>query len=477
MTTRDEIRSILGHDLLVLRRNRLLLAAAATLLLLAGLATWNGLARLQQRQALAAEIGQLEQESDQSIKTVLAEIDQNGGVFSGSSFNDPRAPSNAVGKGVERFAVLPVPAFSVLAVGQSDLLPYYYRLTARERQSLVHDAEIENAQVLYLGWFDWAFLLVFVVPLLAIALSYNLVSSEREGGTLALLRSSGLSFPRITLYRLGFRFLLLSLAVTALLALTLLLADAPIFSSNFALLAVLVWAYTALWFGLAFYVNSLGRSSGYNATLLVGTWLVLLVVLPALLNVVVERAHPMPSRIELITLNRELGDQIREEGSKLLSVYYEDHPELVPAGKQVNLEDFATKSYAVNEKLNQELAPVQARYATTLADQQRLVTNYRFASPAVLMQESLNELAGVGYTHYTDFERQVTDYHAALVGFVKVRVFSQSEMDVVAYGELPTFKYQPETHGGRDGGQWLNVAFLLTLAVVLLLLGMRRMNF
>jgi len=477
MSTGKEIRSILKHDSRQLSRNKLLLGGGITLLLLAGLATWNGLSRLHQRQALIAEVTQLEQESNQSIQTTLAEIDQNGGVYNGSRFNDPRVASNALGKGVERFAILSVSPFSVVAVGQSDLLPYYYRLTATKRQSLVHDAEIENAQVLYIGWFDWAFLLVFVLPLLAIALTYDLVSSEREGGTLPLLRAGPITFRRITLYRLGFRYLLLNLAITALLVLTLILADAPVFSASSALLILLLWAYSGLWFGLSYFVNSLSRSSGYNATLLVGTWLVLLVVLPALLNVLVERMHPMPSRIDLITLNRELGDKIREEGSKLLSVYYEDHPELVPAGKKINLEDFALKSFAVNEKLSQELAPVEARYTNTLTAQQRMVANYRFASPAVLVQESLNELAGVGYGRYTDFERQVTDYHDAVVAFVKTKVFGQAEMDAAAYGQLPAFRYETATDGIWQGGQLLNVGFLLAITALLLGLGMRGIRF
>ena len=467
---------IAKYDWLMLRKDKMLSVFGGVLMLLIILASWNGLSRYYQRKSLENEIQTLEKESISQVKTVLSTIEKSGGVFEGGHFNDPRLPNNALGKATERFAVLPTSPFSVLAIGQSDLLPYYYRLTSNKRQALIHDSEIENAQILHTGSFDWAFLLVFILPLFIIAFCYNIVSSEREGGTLSLILSEPVPFKIVVFYKFIFRYLLFVSSIIILLLSVLLMANAPIFSIETLLILVIVLSYCSFWFGLCYYVNSLWRNSGYNATYLVSAWLILLIILPAILNAFIQKTYPMPSRIDLITLNRSLGDKAREKGNQLLSVYYEDHPELVPQGKTINFEDFALKSFAINTDIRKTLKPVQENYNNVLASQQQLVSNFRFASPGILMQESLNNLAGVGYERYTDFESQVTDYQQSLFDFIGSRIFKMTEMSVSEYDKIPIFQYQNSKSQLGIFENFGNVFFLLLISVMLIFIGNKKIS-
>ena len=469
------VKIIAKYDWLILKNDKLLSILGATVLLIGFLATWNGLSRLHERQALTENIIKTDQENIAKNINDLEKINSNGGVFEGNHFRDPRSSATAGNSLAARYAVVPPSPMSVLAVGQSDISPYYYLVSTSKRQGLIHDAEIENAQILFIGSFDWAFILVFLLPLLAIAFTYNIVSAERENGTISLILSEPISFKNIVTYKFLFRYLLLNGLIISLISIVLLLAKAPIFSSEYLLLLLLILGYSAFWFGLSFFVNILWQTSGYNASALVSVWLVLIVFIPSFLNIVVQQLHPMPSRIDLITETRNITDKAREKGNKLLNNYYEDHPELVPKGKEINTNDFGLKSFATMVDIKKALAPTQNKFQEIASKQQALVSNYRFVSPTILMQESLNNLANVGDSQFANFERQVTDYQANLFNYFAPKVFKIEEMTIKDYANVPTFKYLKSKENNWFVGLVVNLLFLLVLGVILVFQGNKRL--
>jgi ABC-2 type transport system permease protein len=89
-------------------------------------------------------------------------------------------------------------------------------VTYQSKIHFIHNNDIENPSHLLSGHFDLAFVIVYLFPLLIFALSYNLLSAEREIGTLRLLMSQPLALrtlvPGKVLVRAG---ALLALAVVA----------------------------------------------------------------------------------------------------------------------------------------------------------------------------------------------------------------------------------------------------------------------
>lgn len=165
--------------------------------------------------------------------------------------------------------------------------------------------------------------------------------------------------------------------------------------------------YGLFWFATTVAVTALGRPSATNAMILAGAWLVLVVLVPSLLNMAATTAYPVPSRVEMIQAMRIASDDATEEGSKLLARYYEDHPELATDDTQQAMNDFNLVRVAVNAEVERRVRPVLGRFAQQLFAQRQLTEPMRFLSPAILVQDALNDVAGTGSARHREFVRQV----------------------------------------------------------------------
>ncbi len=68
--------------------------------------------------------------------------------------------------------------FSLLSIGMSDIARYYYPISVKGGYVPVEE-KVNNPEQLLSGNFDVAFLFIYLLPLMAICLSYNLLSQEK----------------------------------------------------------------------------------------------------------------------------------------------------------------------------------------------------------------------------------------------------------------------------------------------------------
>jgi ABC-2 type transport system permease protein len=109
--------------------------------------------------------------------------------------NDPRDPVYMGKEGAIRVLALPPTPLAPVAVGQRDLQPQAVRVNTDVHISAERETEtaMSGPTRRMTGAFDLAFLFVVLFPLVIIALSYELLSGERERGTLAMLLSQPVS--------------------------------------------------------------------------------------------------------------------------------------------------------------------------------------------------------------------------------------------------------------------------------------------
>jgi ABC-2 type transport system permease protein len=395
-----------------------------------------------------------------------------------AAFGDPRNPTMFGSRFGPRYAMLPSGPLAALAIGQSDLLPSYFKVSTDARETIVAASEIENPHRLLVGRFDLAFVLVFLYPLLILAVTYNVLSAEKEQGTLALALSQPVSLATIASGKVALRALLLLGVVVGFSVLALIAARVSVAAPG-ALVRMMLWvaavsAYGALWFALAVLVASFGRPSTANATILATLWLLLVVMLPSLFNLLATTLYPVPSRVEMIQAVRVASDEAAGAGSTLLARYYEDHPELASGGAEQAMNDFNIIRVAVDDDVARRARPVVDRYEQQLARQQRMIDRLRFLSPAVLMQDALNEVAGTGSPRHRDFLDQVDRFHAQWRGFVVPLIFQKARITDPA--SAPRFIYQEEdtsTVARRVLTGWLG---LMVPAAVMAWIGLRRLR-
>ena len=416
--------------------------------------------------------GNLVAEENERLEEMRAELLRiAGGGSPRSRFYDPRNPAQVGQNFAAGYALLPPEPLAPLSVGQSDLLPAHYKITLGSREALFAGDELDNPTNLLTGSFDVAFVIVFLYPLLILALGYNLLSGEKESGTLALTLAQPISLTRLAAAKIlarGGVVLALTAALTLAAAVA---ADVDLgtpgavasLASYFGVTAV----YGLFWFSLALLVNAFGRASATNAVILAGAWLTLALIIPSATALIAATLYPVPSRVEMIQAVRVASREASERGSQLLGAYFADHPELAPEGA-VDPGDYYSRKFVVEDEVSRQIAPLTERFEAQIRGQQSVVEQFRFLSPAVLAQQALNDLSGTGYSRFDHFRSEVGRFADEWKDHFLPQVFRKTVFTAEAFDELPRFSYRaqgPVAIAGRVGG----AALMIALSAVLLL--------
>lgn len=390
------------------------------------------------------------------------------------------APIGALGaQGAVRSAMLPPTSLAPLAVGSSDLFPYYTKVSLRSKQSFIVNDEIENPHNLLAGRFDLAFAIVFVLPLLIMALTYNLVSAEREQGTMALILSQPVMARRVLLLKLVVRVGFV-LGLTLLLTMGVVLAAGVPLSAPGTVPKLLLWftvvvVYSAFWIAAAIAVNALGRSSATNALALLGVWLKLVVVIPSLVAAGVTTFYPAPSRVALTTELRRVSDQAAAQGDTAVSQFLADHPEMAQLGALSSRNAWG-RTIALQERTEDAMRPTYAAFDAALDAQRVAADRLRVLSPAILVQDALHDIAGRSATRYRHYAAQVDTYHQQWQQYFFRRVFAEATMTPADFEALPRFAYEEEAVSALTARVVTAVMMVLLPALLLALWGASRLR-
>lgn len=314
-------------------------------------------------------------------------------------FQDPANPlvlSRFRGAGKHVF-LEPKP-LAALAGGQLDILPYYGKVTITTMEPL-RDNALENPFMQVIGIFDFAFVLVWLVPLFVIVLGYNMLSSEREMGTYALLRSQPVSIYRILFYKMLFRFMILcSLVIFSLLIWTLIFGISLFNNDGIALLGVIL-LYIAFWFGFCALFNLFQTSSAVNAVSLAGVWVLFLLLIPSLISMLASSLNPIPSRALWITDQRSIQQEVAQENDALFDSWITEHPEEFVESDTPSFYEVWLRQLITAEATQNREKVAQVRFEEAKEQQAALVSRLRPLSPSMWVQSWLERRAG------TDAER------------------------------------------------------------------------
>ncbi len=429
------IARIMQHEARVMAADRTLWCLAALLAIVVVYGLYNGISWVQLQQKTLTSATQEE-------RSRFAKLREQVGV-----------PGEAMGLGAlevgrssgSRYAALPPGSLAALVVGQSDLLPSSIQVTTEGRASLNGTDEIENPTHLLTGRFDLGFVIIVLYPLAILALSFDLLSDEKERGTLALLLSQPVLLRDLVVGKVLMRGLLITgLAIT--ISLVGLIASGGLSEpgqiARAGLWLTLVVSYGAFWFATAITINALGKGSASNALILAGLWLAFVAVVPALVNVLVKVSYPVPSRVELVQALRAASDVAQADGSRLKARYFEDHPEL--AGESVDLDEYAIQALAVQDAIEKSVSEVQVRFENQLRRQQSMVDRLRFLSPSIVTFEALQDVAGTGSTRFHSFMDQVKIFHDSYRGFFRPRILRAESISLRDIDSIPAFTFREE---------------------------------
>lgn len=385
-------------------------------------------------------------------RTLAEKRDQVAAGFTGS--NEPgnfvADPTDPFTIGAElQHAVLPFLPSAFFAVGQSDVLPLETGVSIVARPGTKADKTgFENPLSFLYGRFDAAFVVVYLLPLLILALCFGVLSGEREQGTLQLILSQPVSASELLFSKLFAQFVLIGATLTLALFAGFILAGSPPSSSdlliNTALWVILVTAYAGFWFSVGAIISSLGYSSSTNAVAAASAWLLFVLIIPSLLGIAVSAAYPLPPRGEVTAAVRNINLDTRRDGEKLLSEFYQDHPELIPKDGGVDAKNLRLAYVFIQAEHKRKIAEIEAEFDEQMHCRQGLVSMFRFLSPAIITNEALNDIAGTGLARYTNYRRQAKAFDVEWSEHFQTKIFRKEKLVPEDFDSVPRFSFQDE---------------------------------
>lgn len=360
-----------------------------------------------------------------------------------------------------------------LAVGMSDLQPEAYALLFGEGAPR-SSSDYDNPARLALGAFDLAFVIVYLLPLFVIALTYNLLSAEREQGTLALLLSQPVRGRGIFVSKMLARFAVLSLMTTLLFVPAAIWAGIGAGLTAQALGATLLYGF--FWFVLALVVNMLQQNSAFNALACIGGWLLLVVVMPALVNMLAEKVHPIPSRAGYENALRTAGNEFEKVKPAILDTFYAANPTLErkPDEDKTPRDWWLEELYLLDIR-KAYIADIKAMYkgkAQSHADFARRLT---ILSPALAIHDYLTALAGTNRDAQLETQEVLESKAQVWLDWFASKYAADATLQPADYAAIRSMlnPVQPQyTNKDRSGLLW-PVAHLVLMALPLAL-GRRR---
>lgn len=442
----------LSHELRLIVRSRLSIVALLLLLFLTGLAVTAGLREVERQRQTIARLAPLHERDVAAVAAQYPNSPNAGNPAYYTFYNTWDAPSDA----------------AFLALGMRDVAPYVLRVRALGLQAQLYEGETFNPELALPGRFDFAFVLIYLVPLFVIALLHDLFSGERQSGRLRLL----LAMPdsaRLWWRRVALRYGLLFLCLAVPMLIGAVVSETA--HRTVAIVLAAVASYLAFWVGVSLLIATRGWRSVANATALMGAWAGLTLVLPTLANVILVRSIPVHQGVELMLAQRDAVHGAWEiPREQTMQRFFVNHPEWrntapLPAGFHYKW------YYAFQQTGDEQVADKVRAYRAGLLKRQIWTSRLGWLLPGVSAQTILHRVVDTDLQAQLAYQDQVAAFHREIRNFYYPYLFNDRPFGTQDFGKLPTFT--PRTHSVASLG---SEAWGLVLAWLAFALGVRSLG-
>ncbi len=260
------------------------------------------------------------------------------------------------------------------------------------------DANLQNKDVgPDVSQVDWAFIIGYVLSLIAILFTFDAVSGERERGTLRLMLANAI--PRHTVLIGKFLGALVSVSIPFILAVLVNLL--LISTANTVHLTAEAWGrlciifflallYTSLFLALGLLVSTRVQRSAVSLMILLLTWVTFVVFMPSTLASIASNFSPAMSFDEFWKRRNPIQENLWDKYKEGLRSSKSDD------GRLRAKSEFYTENAEREERWHEE----QLKYRTSQVHRARAITSI---SPATLLQHLIEAFAGTGFERHLQF--------------------------------------------------------------------------
>ena len=298
----------------------------------------------------------------------------------------------------------PSPAI-VYSIGQAEQYGFYKRVNY---MSSPYDTdmtkEIANPERLQTGTIDFAFALIFLLPLLLIILLYNLKSMEHEQGFLPLIEVQIATKNIWLMSKVLFYFVFIYLVIVGLLFYGALLTD--VFASSGSIFGEMLFyslLYLVFWTIIFFLLIRKGSGIMENTLKMVGIWLIATFIIPAAVHQWISIEKPANLMTDFIDASRDKKEALYDEDDSVLkarlsALFPEIENSALFMDNSRNKHAFQESKLALlNELKKENIALIEAE--NTMKN-----TMVQNSYPFNLISFFQNRFNKVAKTHYNDYQ-------------------------------------------------------------------------
>ncbi|MGI9252083.1 MAG: DUF3526 domain-containing protein [Pseudohongiellaceae bacterium] len=413
----------LQQEFQFLRKSYAILLSLLLLFLLSGLSVGLGVAYVSKERNSIANLIELDQQERQYQRSQA--IDYGGAAY--ESF----------------YAVWNPPSpLAFAAIGQRDLNPTMLRIRALALEGQIYETDSANPEIALAGRFDYSFVVAYLLPLFIIFVLYDVVSSERESGRLGLLAVTAGRSIRFWAPRIIFRGIGLFLAVIIPLWAGMVLEQVSVavfFQASLSILfQVVIWSALVLAIAMRPWLKS-----DAIASLTVGMWLLLTLLIPIVSKVYIENTVTGTQGFEVALLQRETVNDAWDIPKKdTMDKFFATHPEW--SNTEPITQPFHWKWYYAFQQVGDETAAELAgQYRQVMLERDRLTSRVAWISPAVAIQRQFQKLAHTDLRASLAFEDRIRDYHARIRKAYYPLLFNEVPFEQENLTRLPIPEFAP----------------------------------
>jgi len=305
-------------------------------------------------------------------------------------------------------------SLSGISMGQKDFRQAAQLINIRNLEEQENNSEFLNPLFQLLGNLDLSFVLIYLFPLIIIALCFDLLSEEKESGRWSLLSVQSKSPRKIISSKLLIRFCFIIIVLTLLLGISLFYLKLPLDLSLLSFTGISL-LYICFWFSLSWWIISLDKSSKQNAIILLSSWLIITTVIPSITNSTVSSLYPMPEAYENTIDSRDgyhtKWDQPKEP---TINKFKEHYPQFEqynhPEGESFGWFWY----YAMQQMGDDESLEARQAMKTKLQNRQKLTQTIGYFVPSIHAQLNFDQLSKSGMTNYLNYLDALEGYHEKL---------------------------------------------------------------
>lgn len=342
-----------------------------------------------------------------------------------------------------------MPNLAGLSIGQRDINPSLQSVTIRNLEEQKYATDLMNPMYQMLGNMDFSFVLIYFFPLIIIAFCFNLISEEKEEGTWSLVLSQSANPLKMLQFKILIRFISVLLVLVLLLFIAKFYLTIPFDAAflGFALMAIL---YVSFWFCLAWLIASFHKNSSQNALILLLSWVMLTIVVPAGINALTVNLYPVPEAFSTVLESRDgYHNKWDEPKEPTVAKFHKHYPQFStfkhPEGK-----DYSWLWYYAMQQMGDDEAAADA-----LAFKEKLKKRNAFSStagmffPSIHTQLSLNAFSLSDMDNYLNFMEKLENFHEQKRLYFYPKIFSDAAVsnenwkrfDLEFYQEKPSINW------------------------------------